>query len=506
MKYCKLIKIPTRVAIATVILFLTLCTPFLSSAVTPEDFGFGALKVGGKPIIGSVPLLVVVYELSTNGASPDGSFRQPLAANFTSSIDKLVFDFLSFPSVNGYYLENSHAAFYWQRAGVIGPVELDANETATLYAQASDDTGSGTKVTALDSAAGFNYLLGLVAAKTQYNFAQWDSNGDGSITQDELSILVIGNNSHANGDGTSNSRAGANRPIGKTLTSCVIPGQNVTIRGKVASLDNKASFLTITHELSHSLGTVDLYGTNCFSAGLTLMTCSIVPVNDDRRTYHLDPWHKMRLGWLRPRIETLATGGIATVAAAQITSADTPVLLYDPARGINEYFIVEFRSNRISTGVDHDANVTDPSPSNAAATGMALWHVNLGFPANMAYHEGSPNNQAGGSQLWTGITPLLRWSDGTPTATRLNPGAIINNGRELVFEWLTSSDTWVDFLYNGTEAGTFAQPFNTLTKGVNAASRGGTVKFKTSGKSAETLAILKPLDLQALGGPVTIGQ
>jgi hypothetical protein len=35
---------------------------------------------------------------------------------------------------------------------------------------------------------------------------------------------------------------------------------------------------------------------------------------------------------------------------------------------------------------------------------------------------------------------------------------------------------------------------------------GGTVKFKQSGESAEALSITKPLDLQALGGPVTIGR
>jgi hypothetical protein len=58
----------------------------------------------------------------------------------------------------------------------------------------------------------------------------------------------------------------------------------------------------------------------------------------------------------------------------------------------------------------------------------------------------------------------------------------------------------------GTETGSFDEPFDTLAKGVDAVSRGGTLKFKQSGTSAETLSILKPLDLQALGGPVTIGR
>ena len=501
-------KVSALSAIALLITQFAMTSVQTLGAATPEDFGFGALKANGHPLVGSIPLLLVVYELSNPGTSPDGSVRQPVVPNLTSNMDQLVFNFFSFPSVNGYYLENSYGAFSWQRAAVLGPVTLDASETATLFAQVSDDNGDGTNEIALDSAAGFRYLLGLVAARTGYNFAQWDSNGDGSITQDELSIMVIGNNSHIGPPGTSTSRAGANRPIGNAPLAWVVPGQNVTVQSKVASLDHHSSFMTITHELSHSLGTIDLYGTNCFSSGLTLMTCTIFGSDDDRRTYHLDPWHKMRLGWLRPRIFSLGPGGVATVAASQIISGETPVLLYDPAKGLNEYFIVEFRNNRISAGVDHDANVTDsssPAPFTNAAAGMAVWHVNLNLPNSKTYHEGSPNNQVGGSALWNQMTPVLRWSDGSQTATRLNPIAEINGGRELVFEWLTASDTWVDFQYSGAETGTFAQPFNTLAEGVNAVSRGGTVKFKQSGTSAETLSISKPLNLQALGGPVTIG-
>ena len=507
-------------ALPTLALALThslMCIVQPLRAATAEDFGFGVLKANGHPVIGTIPLLVIVYELSS-GTSPDGSVRLPLVANLTTSMDRLIFNFFAFPSVNGYYLENSYGAFSWQRAAVLGPVTLNANETATLYAQGSDDDNDGTKEGALDSAAGFRYLMGLVAAKTSYDFAQWDNNGDGSITQDELSIIVIGNNSHIGPPGTSSSRAGANRPINNTPLAWAVPGQNVTVQSKIASLDQHASFMTITHELSHSLGTLDVYGSNgmggaaCFSSGLTLMTCSIFAVDDDRRTYHLDPWHKMRLGWLRPRIFALGPGGVASVPASQIISADTPLILYDPDRGMSEYFIVEFRNNRISAGADHDANLTgDSSPTlfTGAAAGMAVWHVNLGLRLNPTFHEGSPTSQMGGSGLWNQVTPVLRWSDGTETATRLNPIATINNGRELVFEWITASDTWVDFTYPGLPAvpedGTFDLPFNTVGEGVASASHGGTLHLKP-GTSSERPTITKRLLLVAEGGPVTIGQ
>jgi len=471
-------------------------------AVTAEDFGFGVLKANGQPVIGSIPLLVVVYELA-NGTSPDGSTRMPLSANIVNTMNNLVFNIFSVPSVNGYFLENSHGSFYWQNAGILGPVALTAAETANFYATHSDDNGDGTDEVDWESAAGNNYLLGLIATKTGYNFAQWDSNGDGSITQDELSIMLFGNHSHLNP--AINNRNGANRPIGGTLTTVPVPGQNVTLRIKVATLDHRASFMTIAHELSHSLGTTDLYGPGNLSAGLTLMGATLYPVNDDRRTVHFDPWHKMRFGWVRPRIFTLGPGGVATVTAAQFEPVDTPVILYDPARGTSEYFMIEYRNSAPSGGGGHDADLRY-TPS----SGLAVWHV---APGNNppVFHEGAPNLTMGGNVLWNQNqpTPLLRWGDGTFSASQVNLLGVTADGRQMTFEWITTSDSWVDFNYAGfpsfPENGTFNLPFNTLAEGVAFVSRGGTLHLKP-GTSSERPTITKRLSLTAEGGPVTIGQ
>lgn len=461
-----------------------------------QAFGFGSLKLGSVPARGNFPLLVILYEMSTANST-----RTALAANIATTMDGLFFNTFQTPSISGYYLENSAAAFSWQRAAVLGPVKLDANESATLLAKTSDDDGDGKVETGLDAAAGFSYLLGLVAQKTGYNFAQWDSNGDGQITQDELSVVVIGNNSHAP-DG--NSRAGANRPIGSAGMNWAVPGQSVTLRGQIASLDHHSGFLTIAHELSHSLRTSDLYGPGqCFSFGLTLLTCTIGFTDDERLTYYMDPWHRMKLGWIAPRIFTLGTGGVATISASQIASANTPIILYDPARGTNEFFIVEYRNNRVSSGFDHDLNLGNASVPDA---GMAVWHVNPSLGNNPTYHEGSPNRTMGGNVLWNGMTPQLSWTDGTVLNTRLNPIARINGGRDLVIEWITASDTFVDFNYSGPESGTFGQPFAALARAVNAASHGGTLKFKTAGNDRGVITITKRLELSAQGGPVTFGK
>lgn len=68
------------------------------------------------------------------------------------------------------------------------------------------------------------------------------------------------------------------------------------------------------------------------------------------------------------------------------------------------------------------------------------------------------------------------------------------------------ADTWVDFNYAGMEFGSYDLPWNTLAEGVASATVGGRVLFRSSGHRAETITITNALDLQALGGTVTIGK
>jgi len=69
-------------------------------------------------------------------------------------MNRLVFNTFSVPAGNSYELENSYAAFSWQRAAVLGPVKLDQTETAKLYAQQSDDDDDRTKESGLDASTG----------------------------------------------------------------------------------------------------------------------------------------------------------------------------------------------------------------------------------------------------------------------------------------------------------------------------------------------------------------
>src|SRR5262249_13737262 len=144
------------------------------------------------------------------------------------------------------------------------------------------------------------------------------------------------------------------------------------------------------------------------------------------------------------------------------------------------------------------------TPLSAPTNGMAVWHYAQGRNP-VVQHEGAPELGAGLSALWNGMTPVLRWNDGTATATRLNAMAVTADGREPLFGWISPSGTWADFHYTGMEDGSFTAPFNTLVEGAAAASHGGTIKIK-SGSTSESLSLVKRLDLEAVGGPVTIGR
>lgn len=65
-------------------------------------------------------------------------------------------------------------------------------------------------------------------------------------------------------------------------------------------------------------------------------------------------------------------------------------------------------------------------------------------------------------------------------------------------------EIWVNFYWNNFEAGTAADPFNTLIEGVTAVSSGGTIKVN-SGVSSETTRITKPMRIESVGGTARIG-
>ena len=107
------------------------------------------------------------------------------------------------------------------------------------------------------------------------------------------------------------------------------------------------------------------------------------------------PGTKCAWAGAKPRIHSLLEGGIEQVPAAQIFARpDAPLLLYDPARGPSDYFLLEYRtpfipSSPYDTGLAYTTN------------GLVIWHVGplpgSGVPVAA---EGSPDLARGSSHPW----------------------------------------------------------------------------------------------------------
>jgi hypothetical protein len=137
--------------------------------------------------------------------------------------------------------------------------------------------------------------------------ADTDLNRD--VTADELLILIIHN---FTGYGPGNR---ANAPATVTKHAPLVPDKQVTVTVVVAGDGIETPFYQIAHELSHSLGTIDLYGSGNENQLLTLMA----------------------LGWCEPRIQQLRASS-APVIVGEISAGrpDGAVILWDPSRWSGE--------------------------------------------------------------------------------------------------------------------------------------------------------------------------
>src|SRR5690606_26789280 len=94
---------------------------------------------------------------------------------------------------------------------------------------------------------------------------------------------------------------------------------------------------------------------------------------DDMKSFHLDPWHRVRLGWDYPIAYPLVP---SQVGATTISTSQRPIVFYDPNRGPNEFYMMEFRDHAADV-YDSDVGFFDHDGGGAVQTGIALWYVKV---------------------------------------------------------------------------------------------------------------------------------
>jgi M6 family metalloprotease-like protein len=297
-------------------------------------------------------------------------------------VDDLIFGPAN--SVRDYFLENSGGRFTIERAGVLG--WFSASRPWDYWwgpADTSDADGDGWVSPHVQK-----WAEAVRLADPQFNYNVYDTNPfDGNLRPEELGVLiVIPQNSPF---GTNRGAVGREYPNPQPL---VVDG--VTI-GTIAEvyIGNPPNLGVVAHELAHLLlHHGDMYFTffNPYAAGYYSL------MDGTYKTTHIDPFAKLKFGWLRPYL--IVRSGHYTLPS--IEAERFVWILMDPSRGPDEYFIVENRWG----GTSYDNQMPD-------AGGLAVWHI-MESPAVFGSVPPPP-----------GVTPQ-QWSmvgagDGTRRAIRM---------------------------------------------------------------------------------------
>ncbi|HNR69359.1 MAG TPA: FlgD immunoglobulin-like domain containing protein [bacterium] len=332
-------------------------------------------------------------------------------------------------SVRHYYDVNSHSRLDLQNAGIKG--WYDAKKEVSYYwgpEDPSDNNGDGWIHPHV-----LKWTEAIIDADATFNFADYDANGDHQLTPEELVVLmIIPQNEPFGTVGTPVSREyPAAEPLivdGVTLPLIVeiYPGVPPNLAG-VADKLGRAYF-----------NLPDLY----FGFFMPYAAGAYSLMDISYCDSHLDPFLKIRLGWVQPALVTQTM----TIPITAIEQSHVAYILYDPKHGEQEYFMVENRQPNLA----YDTNLPD--------AGLAVWHIiedpniyeNLAAPAGVTAGEwatinpkdwgrrairmirpvyGPPFNNA--QALWDGSDPqtgydllsvdanpshaTLKWADGTPS-------------------------------------------------------------------------------------------
>lgn len=266
-------------------------------------------------------------------------------------------------SVRRYFAENSDDYFTIEKAGVLGP--YDADKPADHYWDNGDGDYHHRKYNdGWLSGHHEKWAEAIRKADQEFDYSQYDTNNNGTLEPEELAIIVIIPQNGAYGTvGYPAGREAVSGPFGNTIPiSQPLIVDGVRIRKIIEwYAENPPSIGLPAHELSHLL--LD-HGDMYFNQYEYNFPSAYAPgdysLMDRAQKSHLDPVAKLKLGWLRPKI-IFRSGRYKLDAMA---TGHKVWILMDPAKGADEYFIIE---NRWRGGSSYDLAI--------ANQGLAVWHV-----------------------------------------------------------------------------------------------------------------------------------
>ncbi len=282
------------------------------------------------PVFGTREILVILVELSD--VAPD-------AAHTTAYFDGRFFD-TSPPSVADYYSEVSYGNFTYVRGDVLGWY------TSTYDQNQWDNVDSRPVV-----------VEAIQDVDADFDFAPYDANSDGVVTNDELTIFII-----VSGD--------AGGAFHWYTTSTVATGDGVDVEGEFCATHEDRHIGSYCHELGHDLGLPDLYDNDDMVTGDSEGIGQYGLMGSGSWTFsHMTAWSKIQLGWLTPTIVTAS--GYYDLDDVE-TNAEAYILV-DPTHSTTEYFLIE---NRHSTNSYYETVGAPIAPDGTLPDdGIVIYHV-----------------------------------------------------------------------------------------------------------------------------------
>lgn len=314
-----------------------------------------------------------------------------------------------FPNVTEWYATNSFGRMILSPAA---ETEGDVNDGIVRV-----DGGTIASYTGPDEGKMNRTLLEL--ADPFVDFSAFDTNGDGTVTNEELLVYNVRVHYDINNPGPGDDQqSGATRGLCSDAYPCpalVLDGKTISL--PVAMGLHDESFMTWCHELAHiSLDMLDLYGfgVGALDVGAASNGCPTLPTCVTSETsWQVCGWSKLHWGWIEPTVVT--RDGFYDVPVAE--ASGKAFILYDPARGTDDYFVVE---NRRPLAGTYDQDVQDD--------GLVIWRCDdkKFTPPYGLGPDASPvaQRQPNSSQVaWDPSDPLTPertmtspWRDGTTNA------------------------------------------------------------------------------------------
>ena len=204
------------------------------------------------------------------------------------------------------------------------------------------------------------YAEAVWMAANDFNFSAYDFNGDGKLDPNDLRVCMM--------VPQSGSYAGFQRtPSGQQLPNVLPLRSNGVNAGVVIPsileiyMGSPVHVGLIAHELAHLLVDAgDLYHGWPPESEYVPFTIGPFSLMAAGTLSNLDPFHRLKYGWLRHRL-VMRSGRYRLRAAAAHGEA---LVLLDPAHSKKEYFLLENRWNAPNTC---DAPLPD--------AGLAVWHI-----------------------------------------------------------------------------------------------------------------------------------